>query len=63
MNVIELRTYVGTTVNYKGYKLTVAEVSKAGVRLYDPNTGARATVSAEKFKQIKEAELNKSNRI
>lgn len=61
-NGIELRSYVGTKVSYKGYNLVVAEVNKAGVRLYDPASGLTAKVTAEKFKAIKESELNYAKR-
>lgn len=52
MSVIELRTFVGTEVRYKGYKLRVVEVNNANARLMDPSTGATAVVPAQKLRSL-----------
>ena len=52
MSVIELRTFVGTQVKYKGYNLRVVEVTNANARLMDPSTGATAVVTAQKLRSL-----------
>lgn len=53
LNTIEFRSYIGTKLTYKGYNMVVSEITPRGIALYEPSSGLKATVSVEKFKEIR----------
>ena len=47
-----LVNYIGSRVNYKGYNLTVSEISANDARLTHPVTGETARISKIKLKEL-----------
>lgn len=55
--IAELKTFIGETFNYttpKGttYKLRISDVTPKGVRAFDPESGAAATLPIERVSEI-----------